>query len=287
MVLMKKSGEGYNMNIERHSMQKIDLRKLQFLQLEALKEIHRICEKYGTNYCMIGGTLMGAVKHKGFIPWDDDIDIAMLRTDYDRFLSCYPAEQSEKYFLQNYWTDIDFHPPLTRLCIKGTYVDDQLTKHLSFNKRAYIEIFPIDNIPDDDKLQNKQRNKLRMIDTLMRFKACLIYQKGPFLTKLIAKKIFKVMLLPISLKFLQRRREKVMKEYSKQTTSRVCSTVSKYMYRQVMKRSVYEKRVLLEFEGGWYSAPQQWDAYLKQIYGDYMTLPTEEMRKPSFDVYEA
>jgi lipopolysaccharide cholinephosphotransferase len=78
-----------------------------------------------------------------------------------------------------------------------------------------------------------------------------------------------------------------MKEYAEQTTLRVCSTVSQYGYKkQVMPRHIYGEPVLLEFEGGMYPAPQEWDTYLKQIYGDYMTWPSEDKRKPLFEVYE-
>ncbi|MDR3587302.1 MAG: LicD family protein [Desulfosporosinus sp.] len=268
-------------------MNKIDLRKLQLIQLDAFQEVDRICKKYNLAYYMIAGTLIGAVRHKGFIPWDDDIDIAMLRSDYDRFLNCCASELTDKYFVQNYRTDTDFYPALTRICIKGTYLDDKYAKHLKFKKEAYIDIFPLDNVPDDEEMMEKHGNRIMTIDRIMSYKACLVYRKGPFYSKLIGKKLLKMLLLPISLNSLQRCREKAMKEYSNQTTSRVCSTATMYSYKKhVMQRSSYENGVLLEFEGGMYYAPREWDTYLKQIYGDYMMLPPEEMRKPSFDVYE-
>lgn len=268
-------------------MKEIGLRKLQLLQLEALNEVDRICKNHHIKYYMISGTLIGAVRHKGFIPWDDDIDIAMMRRDYDKFLSCCSIISLDKYFLQNYQTDQDFYPALTRLCIKDTYLDDQYSRHLNFNKGAYIDIHPIDNVPDDEELLNKQENKLRMIDRLMRHKACFVYRNGPLFTILIAKKILKVLLFPISLDFLHRCRERAMKEYSKLATSRVCCTASKYGYRkQVMQQSIYGEPILLEFEGSRYYAPQNWHEYLKQTYGDYMAFPSEDQRKSCFVVYE-
>lgn len=268
-------------------MNKLDLRQLQLLQLDAFKEVDRICKKYDIQYYMIGGTLIGAVRHKGFIPWDDDVDIAMLRENYDRFLRCCLGELSEKYFLQNYQTEVDFYPALTRICLRGTHLDDKYSGHLNFNKAAYMDIFPLDNVPDDEEMLRKQEKKLKIIDKLMVYKACLVYRNGPLFTKLIAKKILKGLLLPISLKFLQRCREKIMTEYAKQTTSRVCSTVSKYGYKkQVMQRGIYGEPVLLEFEGGLFPAPQEWDTYLRQVFGNYRAYPPEEQRKPCFDVYE-
>ena len=268
-------------------MMKIDLRKLQLLQLEALKEIDKICKRNNIQYYMMSGTLLGAVRHKGFIPWDDDIDIIMPREDYDRFLSCCHGELSLNYFMQNYHTDFDFYPALTRICIKGTIVDDPSSAHLKFNQGAYMDIHPLDNVPDDEELLNKQARRIQIIDKLMFYKACLIYRKGPFYSKLIAKKILKVLLAPVPLSCLQRCREKAMKDYSKQETLRVCIMASKYGYKsQVMSRHVFGEPVLLEFEGGMYPAPLGWDTYLKQTYGDYMIWPSEEKRKPLYDVYE-
>lgn len=268
-------------------MNKIDIRKLQMLLLDAFKEVDRICKKYDIKYYMIGGTLIGAVRHKGFIPWDDDLDIGMMRCEYDRFLRYCPGQLTGKYFLQNYHTDVDFVPAVTRICINGTYIDDKYSRHLRFNKGAYIDIFPIDNAPDDEKLLKKHEDKIKRIDELMFYKTCTVYKKGPLFAKLIAKKIIKILLIPISFKYLQECRERVMKKYSQQETLRVCNTASKYNYKkETMNRSIYGEPVLLEFEDARYYAPQNWDMYLKQIYGSYMTLPPEGKRKPASDVYE-
>jgi lipopolysaccharide cholinephosphotransferase len=189
--------------------------------------------------------------------------------------------------MQNYHTDIDFYPALTRICIKGTRLEDPYSKHLKSNQGAYIDVFPLDNVPDDEEMLKKQERSIKTIDRLMSYKACRIYRKGPFNSVLIVKKILKVLLFPVPLSFLQRCRERAMKEYAEQTTLRVCSTVSQYGYKkQVMPRHIYGEPVLLEFEGGMYPAPQEWDTYLKQIYGDYMTWPSEDKRKPLFEVYE-
>ena len=120
-------------------MKIISLRELQMMQLATMKEIHAFCATHQINYYIIGGTLLGAIRHKGFIPWDDDIDIAMMRKDYDRFVELFAKEgNKEKYFLQNYSTEKNFQPALSRVCIKGTYMDVPAEHHIHICKNTYI-----------------------------------------------------------------------------------------------------------------------------------------------------
>jgi lipopolysaccharide cholinephosphotransferase len=236
----------------------------------------------------VGGTLIGAVKYKGFVPWDDDIDIAMLRDDYEKFLNCCSGELSARYFVQNYRTDVDFYPPLTRLCILGTYVREYYSEHLRFNKGLYFDIHPLDNIPDDAGLQRKQERNLQLIDLLMFFKLNMVYQNGRFRWKKIGKKALQILLGPVPLRFLQQKREKVMQEYAGQDTANVCMTGIKYGYRKgIYPRSIFEEPVLLEFEDGKYYAPKDWHAFLRVTYGDgYLNdIPLDE-QKPLHEVFE-
>ena len=96
------------------------LRKLQLTQVEMLKEIRRVCEKLNIQYFLIDGTLLGAVRHKGFIPWDDDLDIAMTRPEYDKFVKFAPNELSTEYFLQNWHSDPAYALPYSKLLMNGT-----------------------------------------------------------------------------------------------------------------------------------------------------------------------
>lgn len=268
-------------------MKKIDLQRVQALQSEALKEIDRICSKYGIKYFMITGTLIGAVRHKGFIPWDDDIDIAMMRSDYDKFLRCCPGELNKKYFLQNYHTDVDFYPPITRICIFGTYINEYYSNHLKFHKGLYLDIHPIDNVPDSINLQKNHEKRLRVIDTLIFYKLFIVYRRGPLYIKLIGKKFLQLLLLPIKFTFLQRLREKTMKKYAGQKTLNVSITSSKYGYfKTLFPREVFGEPVLMEFEASKFYAPQNWHYLLQKIYGNYMDMPPDQERKPLHKVYE-
>lgn len=125
------------------------------LELDMLEEVDRICQKYEIEYFLQGGTLLGAVRHKGYIPWDDDIDIVMRRNDYNKFLEIAQKELGDKYFLQYYKTERKYNRghaqirnPNTTAIIKGDEFNN-------FNKGIFIDIFPLDNIPNDKKEADK------------------------------------------------------------------------------------------------------------------------------------
>lgn len=269
-------------------MEKLDIIQVQKMLLDTMELVHQICSKHNLKYYLIGGALIGAIRHKGFIPWDDDIDIAMMRSDYDQFLELCQEELGESYFLQTYGTDRDYYLPIARLCMPGTYIYEYYSEHLKFNKGLYFDIFPLDNVPDDEILRAKQEKQINIIDTLLFYKKCLVYDQGPFKTKLIAKKLISLILLPVPYRILMKLRFKIMQEYSNQTTRDVCATGSKYGYKKnCLPREVYGEPVLLDFAGKHYYGPNDWEAYLKNIYGrNYMEVPPEKDRDPMQQVYK-
>lgn len=269
-------------------MKKLSIRELQILQLDAMKTVHAFCVKHNIEYYMIGGTLLGAIRHKGFIPWDDDIDIAMMRKDYDRFVDTFIGEMdSDKYFLQNYETDIDFQPALSRLCIKGTLLDLPFERHLKLCKNTYIDIFPLDNVPDDDSLVYKMKKELSIVDKIFDLKMGRVYRNGFLGYKFIIKRGIRLFLSCISLKRLQKRRIEIMTKYKNENTTRVSSTVSKYGFsKQIMPREVYGKPHLYVFEDTKLYGVEKPEDYLTHLFGpSYMEIPPVSQRQQSYDVY--
>ncbi len=263
-----------------------EIRKLQITELEILKETDRICKKLGIKYYLIGGTLLGAVRHKGFIPWDIDIDIAMLRKDYEAFRLYWLENKSDEFFYQDYMTEknhISFHAILKLNDTVVTKRREQKEKYKAKHNGIYMDIFPLDYAPDNKRKQKWQQNKIKLCSKLIEAKLCNNYGTGNF--KYIAKKILAFLLSGVSFVKIQKSVEKCMTKYNKEDAKYLVSMASHYSYKkQLMEKEIYGEPVLLEYEGGLFYAPADFDRYLTQLYGDYMELPPEDNRYDLIDI---
>ena len=122
------------------------IKDVQIVCLEILKEIDRICKQNGILYWMEGGSMLGAVRHHGFIPWDDDLDIAMFRDDYNRFLEIASKELKENYFLQTHQTDPEYPLFYAKVRKNNTFIDERSYQDLNIHKGIFVDIFPVDGL---------------------------------------------------------------------------------------------------------------------------------------------
>lgn len=140
------------------------LRALQLVELEGLMEIDRICRKYGIEYSLGGGTCLGRVRHGGFIPWDDDIDVDMTVENYDRFMEVAPGEIDEnRFFLRCKSTDPNHYRTAAKLEIKDTILEFGGWKNAKKKAGIFVDIFRVNYLPDDEKLRRKIAHRLYMI----------------------------------------------------------------------------------------------------------------------------
>ena len=235
-------------------MEKLSLKDLQHLELEIFKYFISLCEKYKLRYFLAGGTLLGAIRHKGFIPWDDDIDVLMPRTDYDR--------------LQNIGKKLfDTHTQ-----IKKIFDFDET------EQQVWIDIFPLDGLPESDAETEKIFKKSLFMRDILKIQKS---QDGS--AKSTFKKIVKPVLKPILLKCIgiEKSVEKIdrfARNYSFDDYDYIGGIVWGYGKQEKMKKTEYLKTVQVDFEGLKVNAPGCWDKYLTNLYGDYMRLPPEEQR---------
>lgn len=267
-------------------MTQVELEQIKQVQLRIMDEIHRVCTENAITYYLIGGTVLGAVRHKGFIPWDVDIDVAMPREDYERFKTVCGKKLAEQYCYCDY-QNMQYYPrPHALICDRQTVIRMKYdsVNPVSEGHGIYVDIFPLDNAPDEPVLRERQAKKLRVI---RRFKQYRIpYSYSHLQWKRIAHYVVSGMLAWIPIMQINKYQQKVMQTYRERETQCICSMGSQYPYeKQCMPREVYGKPALLEFEGRQYYAPARYEEYLTRLYGDYMQLPPEEKRRANLSVY--
>ena len=248
-------------------------------QIEIMDSIHKVCLDNNINYYLIAGSCLGAIRHKGFIPWDVDIDIAMPREDYDRFFSDACKQLPSKFVAHTYKTDEVFSKPHGLVCLKDSVL---LTKADIDNSQMpefgiFIDVFPLDKCPDDKNLQRKHKRDYLFFRKVRFFKMSRTYRENGFIVKLI-KYFIRFLFLPLSYKRINGWQEKVMTRYKDLNPCHLwCSMASKYPYeKQLMDKSIYGKPTLGQFEDRYYFLPEKPKDYLAKLYKDYMKLPSEE-----------
>jgi len=236
--------------------------------LQILCEFDRICTKHHIPYVLFAGSAIGAARHKGFIPWDDDIDVAMLRSDYDRFLSIAPKELDEKvYFLQK---EFSAHWPMffSKLRLNNTTcIERFIPKDPKLHQGIYIDLFPVDNLSNKKLMQKLQfaASKIVIAKSLSR--------RG-YLTDSFKKKLVMMLCKLLPLKPML----KTAKSAKHTDTPLVHSffAAASVFDKNIFERKYFTERIKTQFEGGQFPISAHNDVLLTRIYGDYMTLPSDE-----------
>ena len=260
----------------RPSESDIYIKNIQYCLLLIAKEIKRICEKNNIPYFMIAGTLLGAVRHKGFIPWDDDMDFGMFRKDYNNFIAaCEKDLDKDNFFLQNVYTDEGYGKYYTRLLLTKTSLDYDYIKNVKCHKAIFVDIFPYDSIPESKILRKKQSMltsfAMRLIKKKMKY-GIECYTLGGKLELHFEKFFNRNSLIHIY--------EHAMQKYNKNQESSwvCCSNAGEGYFKECLKRNWLNNTVLMKFEDTEFPGSVLYDEYLSYFYGDYMTLPPENKR---------
>ncbi len=254
------------------------LDKLHSHHLNALLEADRLCKKHNIRYYLVTGTLLGAVRHKGFIPWDDDLDIGLLRPDYERFLQVAQTELSDRFFLQTNATDPEYFLCYAKIRVNGTRFVEESSQNCNIHHGVYIDIFPLDNAPDQPALRRLHAFTTRLLSTAVKAKSKMVVSKNRKGTGLVYN-LLKILTAPFRLGTLVKGMDKLMTISKNNSSECIVNINSAYSYaKECVKRSYFESTVELDFEGYKMSCPAGWHGYLTDVYRDYMTPPPEDKR---------
>ncbi|MCQ2591517.1 MAG: LicD family protein [Treponema sp.] len=257
------------------------LRKVQLCEIKCLQEVKRICEANNIPYFLIGGTLIGAVRHKGFIPWDDDIDVGMLRSDYDRFIKiCQEQINKEKFFLQTSEIEegsADYE--IARIRLNDTKFIQEHRRKLNIHSGIFIEIIPYDDLPPTDKECKRYYYTFKYLKRIVGIRMGYRYRLGnPLKRALFYAFTYSTVIIP--LKPLVKKLNNYHLKYFNTNSKEVFLLGGAYNYNKERHlRETVSHYTKVEFEGEMYPAPENYDLFLTEQYGNYMSFPPIEKQR--------
>ena len=247
-------------------------KKLWMISLDMLLEFDKVCKKHNIKYFLMGGTLLGAIRHKGFVPWDDDTDVMMLRDDYEKFKSL-EHEFQHPYFLQTPQNDPGNLYSTVRIRNSNTTMLVNMFKYEKFNQGVWLTVFPIDNWDINGGEERRAR-----IEELLKDNSTYMRMSNPNLSE-----ADKIRVQNYSgrnpLEVNDEIHQIAMRDKNRHTGYVALAVTTVYPLKNLIYRSeVFADTVDVEFEGFKFPAPIGYDEYLTTAYGNYMELPPVEKR---------
>ena len=254
------------------------LNTMKALETEMLATFVEVCHKLSLRYYMVGGTLLGAVRHQGFIPWDDDIDVAMPREDYEIFLREGQKYLPEHLFLQNLDTDPGYLMNFAKIRDNRTTFVEYAVRKRDMHHGVFIDIFPLDGYPEGEKAQKKM--DFHQLIHKYRLRAAVEVPKEaqhslPVEVGMRCVSALTCLIQPNFRKAQVAREQRHRAAAGSSLWANYCGAWGK---KEIMPAEWYGQGVELDFEGLKIKGPEHWDKWLTQVYGDYMRLPPVEKR---------
>lgn len=262
-------------NKENKTLSCEDLKKIEY---GMLLEFHNFCTKNGLTYFLTGGTLLGAIRHKGFIPWDDDIDVTMPRHDYDIFIEMYFKDRNRKYLIKDVKLDKNYYYPYAKMVDPDTIVYENLNTRTSIG--VFMDIFPLDNVGSTYRDAVRIFNKVKRLRNIHSVKIISVSGSRKWYKNLVIL-LGHLFLSLLSLNGLSKRIETMSKKYQSSGMTRYVSpcVIGTYgVSHEIFESEWYSGALLMEFEKNKFNVPCGYDEILKTLYGDYMKLPPVEKR---------
>lgn len=245
------------------------LAKLQSILLFMMEDIKKICESESIEYFLGGGSLLGAVRNNGFIPWDDDVDLMMTRENYDKFISIVGDKLPDKYFVQNWIYDKNWHYGYTKIRLNNTKFSTQFTEQFKdMHQGIFVDIFVQDYTSSSKLMQKKQIFQIRLWHSVVRY----LWRKkdssdkhisAPLLTKFVS--VFS------SIEKAKKNLDKAMRQFNNKKHNLLIDSSGMHLKSGGYNSEWLSPAKKLKFESTSFSVPNDYDSYLKSLYGDYMT----------------
>lgn len=264
-------------------MRKLSIEEAKKIELDILDFIDSFCKEHGINYCINYGTLIGAIRHKGFIPWDDDIDLSMTRGNYEKFIQLFSEKQS-RYKLLSLETDGQYFNNFIKIVDPTTkIIDTRNTK--TYDSGVFIDIFPMDTFNDTKVVDICYKLESFKLLSFSKHKN-IVY--GDSKLKDLIRTLFWLLLRPVSPRFFANQIEKQIQRYRVENGKYIAFIPSKAKEKEIFPRDMFDELIETPFEHLVLPAPKHFDAVLKQFYDDYMTVPPKEKQIYSheFEAYK-
>ena len=263
--------------MSKYQIAGVDLEDIHAVQLEILDVVDKVCKDNGIQYFLSGGTLLGAVRHKGFIPWDDDIDLWMTRKNFEKFKKVIKTQLPDGYFPEDYYSKEAYPLSILKIEKSGTRFVEGVFAHVPLSHCIYIDIFPLDKIwKPVYRLQTAVLIKLQAIRD---YKIRGVGQNGE-------NKLKDLIYSSVSLPACRALTEFFMRCLNLLPLKRYNQLSHRGRYWPIFWEDDIEDLIELEFEGKFYPAPRKYDEILTNCYGDYMKLPPEDKQLPIHNIVE-
>ncbi|MFJ8512849.1 LicD family protein [Lysinibacillus xylanilyticus] len=256
------------------------LNEIQELELNILISFDKFCRKNDLKYSLMGGTMLGAVRHKGFIPWDDDIDISMPRPDYEKFVKLTKNGMSDNYRVYCINTKRDYIYPFTKIIDDRTILYEKNIKP-KYNLGIYIDIFPVDGFPPSENQAIKHYKKITRLKKYTIWGASKLDKNQHIIKrslKFIREFIFKIIGAP----YFAKRRDEAFRQFDFDESEYVTLSTG-YALKTKMQKEEYLNLIDVEFCGNVFKCSANYHETLTNIYGDYMQLPPKNEQVSNHD----
>lgn len=255
----------------------INIEQLRELQMQVMDVVDGFCRKNGIRYFITAGTLIGALRHRGYVPWDDDIDIVMLRDDYEKFIGQF-RDFSPRYKVCSIETDSNCHFSYAKVYDSNTIFIEGYEKKDEKYIGVNVDIFPLDYVTDDYNDAVRLKKKIKPYDDILTVKHIVKKDRG--FRKNLSLFILKLFCSFVPFSWCIRRIDRIARKFEKNTNSRYVVNAVIYAKgeREILEREWFKDSMELPFEDRRYLAPIGADQYMRRLFGDYMQLPPEEKR---------